>query len=286
VDRVDARTVEARFQPRAAGLKPHAYRWRVVSRWSGTECQPPPPKRRSARARSTAVADPCLDQAPDSRQARFRLLPVQVVGCDDNGPSPVFHGPRSRKRVALTFDDGPSSYTSQILSELRHAHVHGTFFQLGDQVPGRQGVMRDILRAGDEIGNHSLHHELMPSLSSMTETNQRIREATGFTPCLFRPPYGGYDSGTVADASSLGMTTVIWDVDPTDWSTPGSSAIYQRVVGAVEPGSIVLMHDGGGNRSQTVAAVPDIIRTLRARGYRMVTVSRLLGQRLVWRPVG
>jgi peptidoglycan/xylan/chitin deacetylase (PgdA/CDA1 family) len=78
------------------------------------------------------------------------------------------------------------------------------------------------------------------------------------------------------------MSTVIWDVDPRDWSTPGTSAIYSRVVGATRPGSIILMHDGGGNRSQTVAALPHIISTLRGRGYKMVTVSKLLGQRTVW----
>jgi peptidoglycan/xylan/chitin deacetylase (PgdA/CDA1 family) len=78
------------------------------------------------------------------------------------------------------------------------------------------------------------------------------------------------------------MTTVVWDVDPQDWSTPGSAAIYSRVVSATRPGSIVVMHDGGGNRSQTVAALPNIIHTLRGRGYRFVTVSKLLHQRTIW----
>jgi peptidoglycan/xylan/chitin deacetylase (PgdA/CDA1 family) len=78
------------------------------------------------------------------------------------------------------------------------------------------------------------------------------------------------------------MTTVIWNVDPRDWSTPGSRAIYSRVVSAARPGAIVVMHDGGGNRSQTVAALPRIIRTLRGRGYHLVTVSKLLHQRTIW----
>ena len=78
------------------------------------------------------------------------------------------------------------------------------------------------------------------------------------------------------------MSTVVWDVDPRDWSTPGAGAIYSRVVSATRPGSIVLMHDGGGNRSETVAALPNIIHTLRGRGYSFVTVSKLLHQRTIW----
>jgi peptidoglycan/xylan/chitin deacetylase (PgdA/CDA1 family) len=119
----------------------------------------------------------------------------------------------------------------------------------------------------------------------MAITSNRIKEATGFRPCLFRPPYGAYDSRVVSDARSLGMTTVNWDVDPTDWTTPGSEAIYQRVVSHVQPGSIVLMHDGGGNRSQTVAALPRIIQNLKGRGYHFSTVSQMLGQRTIWEPV-
>jgi peptidoglycan/xylan/chitin deacetylase (PgdA/CDA1 family) len=78
------------------------------------------------------------------------------------------------------------------------------------------------------------------------------------------------------------MTTIIWDVDPSDWATPGADAIYSRVVSHTRPGSIVVMHDGGGNRSETVAALPRIISTLRDRGYRFVTVSKLLHQRMIW----
>jgi peptidoglycan/xylan/chitin deacetylase (PgdA/CDA1 family) len=119
----------------------------------------------------------------------------------------------------------------------------------------------------------------------MAATSNRINAVTGFRPCLFRPPGGAYDSRVVSDARSLGMTTVNWDVDPIDWSTPGSDAIYQRVVSHVQPGSIVLMHDGGGNRSQTVAALPRIIQNLKGRGYHFSTVSQMLGQRTIWEPV-
>ena len=82
------------------------------------------------------------------------------------------------------------------------------------------------------------------------------------------------------------MRTVTWDVDPTDWATPGTGAIYSRVVSAARPGSIILMHDGGGNRSETLAALPRIIDNLRRRGYRFKTVSALLGNRLIYHPYG
>jgi peptidoglycan-N-acetylglucosamine deacetylase len=272
VKRPSQRSIIARFRPSDAHLAPHRYRWRFVSRWSGQQCPVP----------GAEGKDPCLDVAPNGHLARFRLREVQPVGCTHRGRSPVFHGSGHRRRVALTFDDGPSDYTPKILSILEHKHAKGTFFELGDQIPGRASTSRAILAAGDELANHSLHHETKPGRSSMAITDDRIRSATGFEPCLFRPPGGAYDARVVDDAASLGMKTVIWDVDPRDWSRPGAGAIYSRVVGAARPGSIVVMHDGGGDRSQTVAALPHIINALRRRGYRMVTVTKLLHDHLIW----
>ncbi len=262
----------ATFRPEKAGLKPGRYRWQSVTQWSQTDCQP-------------EASLSCQDQAPNGREAMHRLLPVQPVRCRDTSPSPVSNGPRGKKAVALTFDDGPSPYTPKIFSILRHQNVSGTFFQVGNQIVGREQLARDLLAGGQELGNHSLRHEYKPGHSSMATTSRRIKEATGFRPCVFRPPYGAFDSRVVSDARSLGMTTVNWDVDPTDWATPGSDAIYQRVVSSVRPGSIVLMHDGGGNRSQTVAALPRIIQNLKGRGYQFLTVSQMLGQRTIWEPV-
>ena len=272
VRRPNGRSVVATFRPGAAHLHPGHYRWRAVSQWTGDKC---PPTGRGAGSKR----DPCFDRVPNGHDALFVLHHVQPVGCKDSGPTPVFSGSRGSKRVALTFDDGPSSYTPQVLSILKQQHVKGTFFEIGEQV---SSASRAVVKAGEEIADHSYRHETDPSRSSMAATNSAIRTATGFEPCLFRPPGGAYNSRVVSDARSLGMTTVLWDVDPRDWSTPGSAAIYSRVVSATRPGSIILMHDGGGDRSQTVAALPHIIRTLRGRGYRMVTVSKLLGQRTIW----
>ena len=274
VKRPSGRSVVATLRPGATHLRPGHYRWRVVSQWTGNKC----PGAQGGAAGS-AKRDPCFDRVPNGHDASFHLQHVQPVGCKDTGPTPRFSGPSGGKRIALTFDDGPSPYTPQVLSVLHHKHAKATFFEIGEQVSSES---RAVVKAGQEIADHSYHHETDPSRSSMAATNSRIRSVTGFEPCLFRPPGGAYNSRVVHDAHALGMTTVIWNVDPRDWSTPGSDAIYSRVVSGARPGAIVVMHDGGGNRSETVAALPRIIRTLRGRGYHFVTVSKLLGQRTIW----
>jgi len=274
VTRPDNQSVVASIRPGAAHLHPGSYRWRVVSQWTGNKC----PDTAGARG-PVGKREPCFDRAPNGHDAQFDLKKVQPVGCKDSGPSPVFSASGKGKRVALTFDDGPSTYTPQVVSILKKHHVKGTFFEIGEQV---SSTSRVVTNAGEEIADHSYHHETDPSRASMAATNSAIRRVTGFEPCLFRPPGGAYNSRVVGDARALGMTTVIWDVDPRDWSTPGTSAIYSRVVSATRPGSIVLMHDGGGNRSETVAALPHIIKNLRSRGFHFVTVSKLLGQRMIW----
>ncbi len=267
IERPSTRAVVARFRPGRADLGPGTYRWRMLSQSD------------QARCRQRSGTNRCLDRLPSRHDASFRLRRVQPVGCRDSGGTPRYGGPTDKKRIALTFDDGPSPYTPKIVSILKHHHAKGTFFEIGAQVSSES---RAVLRAGEELANHSYHHENYPSRSSMAATNRRLSSVSGFTPCLFRPPGGAYNSRVVSDAKSLGMTTVLWNVDPRDWSRPGSDAIYSRVVSAARPGAIVVMHDGGGDRSQTVAALPRIIKTLRARGYRMVTVSELLHQRTIW----
>jgi peptidoglycan/xylan/chitin deacetylase (PgdA/CDA1 family) len=151
---------------------------------------------------------------------------------------------------------------------------------------GRESTMRRILREGDEIGNHTTHHTEYPGYGDIAPTTSLIESIAHFRPCLFRPPGGAADSSTIAAAGTDGLRTITWDVDPADWSNPGSAAVYSRVVGAVQPGSIVLMHDGGGPRGGTLAALPSIVDALRARGYRFETVTELLGDRMLYRPYG
>jgi peptidoglycan-N-acetylglucosamine deacetylase len=259
------------LSPPDAGLAPQRYRWNVVADLGGCGAK---------------AAGACPQSLPTQGARVFRLRPVRAVGCTGGTGGLATNGPRDRKVVALTFDDGPSEYTPGFLSVLREKHVHGTFFEIGQEMAGRESTMRQILSEGDEIGNHTMHHTEYPGYADIAPTTSLIESITHFRPCLFRPPGGAVDSSVLAAAGEDGLRTITWDVDPADWSNPGSAAVYSRIVGAAQPGSIILMHDGGGDRGGTLAALPSIIDTLRARGYRFDTVTELLGQRIIYRPYG
>jgi peptidoglycan-N-acetylglucosamine deacetylase len=225
------------------------------------------------------AAMPTLGSASSRQGGATQDLPT---GCGHHGASFHTHGPRGRKRIAIGFDDGPSDYTTGVLRVLRRFDSHATFFEIGQETAGRANVMKKILRQGNEIGNHSLHHEADPSTGSLAETNRLIRNATGFEPCDFRPPDGAVNSGLVQRAHALHMVTVNWDVDPRDWATPGSGAIASNVIHNAHNGSIVVMHDGGGPRSQTIAALPAILSHFKHEGYEFVTVNELLGNDFIY----
>jgi len=255
------------FVPGRAHVVPGSYGWRLL--FSTGTCK--------------SLPGDCRSSYPGKGLARYRVRPVDVVGCTGGNGQVVRSGSRSRKRVALTFDDGPSVYTPQVMDVLRRKKVKATFFMLGDMVSRDPSAARRVLAAGHEIANHSSSHGLLPGYSDISRASRTIRRATGFRPCLFRPPYGALNSSVVASVKDLGMKSVLWDVDTSDWSTPGTGTIRSRISGA-GPGSIVLMHDGGGPRSQTVAALAGAIHNLRSRGYRFVTVTKLLGNRFIYRP--
>lgn len=268
VKRPGAGKLVVAFEPEDAGLSPGRYEWQALQS-NGCEV-----RRRCARS------------LPARGTAAYRLRPVRAVGCTGGSAGLVTNGPRDRNVVALTFDDGPSDYTDDFLRVLREKEVEATFFEVGQVMPGREETMRQILAQGSEIGDHTMDHVEFPDYAQIAGAATRIEDYTHFKPCLFRPPGGGADGGVVAIAGSLGMRTVTWDVDPRDWSGPGTEAIYANVVGHAQPGSIVLMHDGGGPRGETLAALPRIIDTLRGRGYRFATVTELLGGRILYRPYG
>jgi peptidoglycan/xylan/chitin deacetylase (PgdA/CDA1 family) len=208
---------------------------------------------------------------------------LEPVGCTSTPGSQVREGPHSRREVALTFDDGPSSVqTPEILATLESLDAQATFFEEGRHVGGHEALMREILAAGDEIGNHSYHHPKYPGESEIASTDRRIHAATGFEPCLFRPPYGLVD-GTVATAASRNkLELVLWNIDAGDDHHDGATAVQAHAVHRARPGSIILMHDGG-HHPQTPRALPGIIDGLRARGFSLVTVSALLGGRMLYR---
>ena len=248
------------------GLRPERIDWSATSTWKG----------RAACSRL------CHDSVPNRGRAGWRIDSYTLDGCTASGPSQRFGGPAAGRRIALTFDDGPSVYTPQVLAILNRYGVHATFFEIGRQVGPLAATSRAVIRSGDVIGDHTWSHPDLNAANASAQLRSAravIHRVTGFRPCLMRPPYGIAPPDVVGIARSLGMLTVQWDVDPADWSRPGAATIAQRVLSAARPGSIVVMHDGGGDRSETVAALGTIVPELLARGYHLVTVPQLLGLR-------
>lgn len=181
--------------------------------------------------------------------------------------------------IALTFDDGPSAYTAGILNVLQQNGVHATFFCIGQQVQTRSGIVREVSQAGNVIGNHTWNHADLTLLTQnqvtwqLSSASTTILQATGISPTLFRPPYGALNATVRGTAAQLGLSPVLWNIDTRDWTRPGVNAIVSSVLDHAVNGSIVLMHDGGGDRSETVQALPQIISGLQQRGFAFVTAT-------------
>jgi peptidoglycan/xylan/chitin deacetylase (PgdA/CDA1 family) len=194
----------------------------------------------------------------------------------------VSYGGRGRRQVALTFDDGPGPYTHRLVRVLRRMHVQATFFQVGQMIPPFRAAAREVERSFP-VGDHTLSHPVMSRLPRRVQRFEvlsqvaRLRAVEGARfPVLFRPPYARFDRDTMRVLRAERMLMVLWDVDSEDWTRPGVRAIVRNVVSRVRRGSIVLMHDAGGDRSQTVAALPAIVHALRRRGFSFVTVPRMM----------
>jgi cellulose synthase/poly-beta-1,6-N-acetylglucosamine synthase-like glycosyltransferase/peptidoglycan/xylan/chitin deacetylase (PgdA/CDA1 family)/spore germination protein YaaH len=202
------------------------------------------------------------------------------------------------KMLALTFDDGPDAkWTPKILDVLQNEGVNATFFVIGENALSHPNLLNRIISEGNEIGNHSYTH---PNLARDNEqgtqielnTTQRLVEAyTKHSMRLFRAPYFGDAEPTTPDelipalnAQKLGYVNVGLHVDPNDWKTPGVDNIIKTTITEVEgatpdrTGQIILLHDSGGDREQTLKALPIIIKTLKAKGYQFVTMSEFLGK--------
>lgn len=191
-------------------------------------------------------------------------------------------GGRRTREIALTFDDGPGQDTEDLLDVLEQERVPATFFMLGKNIPEFPNAVKRLIDAGVPLDDHSMDHPAMASLSADDQRAQiagaaQVIEDTGAPyPRLFRPPYGSYNQTTHEVLGRLRMLSVLWSVDSQDYTKPGVDQIVSNVVSAIHPGAIILMHDGGGDRTQTIAAVKQIIPQLRRQGYRFVTVPRLL----------
>jgi peptidoglycan/xylan/chitin deacetylase (PgdA/CDA1 family) len=183
--------------------------------------------------------------------------------------------------IAMTFDDGPSAEnTPRLLEMLKQRNIKATFFLIGQNAASNPDIVRRILADGHEIGNHSWTHPQLSKLSDdrvtaeITKTQDAIKDASGFSPTLLRPPYGAITPRQREwIENQFGLNVILWSVDPFDWKRPGASVITQRILSQVRPGAIILSHD---IHKQTVDAMPATLDGLLAKGYKFATVSQLI----------
>src|ERR1700733_11961881 len=182
------------------------------------------------------------------------------------------------KAIALTIDDGPNPiYTPQVLRLLAKYKVTATFSMIGIEVRNYPAMAREVADAGHVIANHTWAHLNLPALSATQVVDQmnwatdEIHRATGRVPDLFRAPFGAWSPVVLRHCAQTGMTPLDWSVDPRDWSLPGVTSIVDNIMDNTRTGSIILEHDGGGNRSETVAALKIVILRLLAAGYHFRT---------------
>jgi peptidoglycan/xylan/chitin deacetylase (PgdA/CDA1 family) len=220
-----------------------------------------------------AVSRPPTDPEQDEMKAVRSVLAYTPF---------VREGSGTAKEVALTFDDGPGPFTPQVLSVLEHNHVRATFFVIGRMLRYFGASTVREIEDGDVIGDHTENHPMLAHLSAhdqfeeLSEQIARVEVLGGRRPVLFRPPYGSFNATTMRELQRLHLLMVLWSVDTDDYEQPGVQTIVQRAMEGAHPGAIILMHDAGGERQQTIEALPQIIKQLRARGYKLVTVPRLL----------
>jgi peptidoglycan/xylan/chitin deacetylase (PgdA/CDA1 family) len=186
------------------------------------------------------------------------------------------------REVALTFDDGPGPFTPEIVTILNREDVPGTFFEVGLEERFFHAGTSQVVASGFPIGDHTFSHKPMSALRPAAQRAQlldqiRATKAYGVPfPRLFRPPDGLWNSTTLSLLHQYRMLMVLWSVDTNDYRRPGAPAIVSAAVHGAQPGAIILLHDAGGDRSETVLALPKIIAALRERGYRFATVPQLL----------
>ena len=192
----------------------------------------------------------------------------------------VRHGPRDRRVIALTFDDGPDPVrTPALLDALAELEAPATFFLVGDVVDANADVVRRIAREGHELGNHTYCHRYLPLARSrsvereLRATDRAVERATGVVPKLARPPWGGRSPWTVRAFRRLAKRVVLWDVNSNDWKGAPAQAVADRVLERARPGSIILMHEARDGGEVTIEAVRLLVPALRARGFELVTVS-------------
>jgi peptidoglycan/xylan/chitin deacetylase (PgdA/CDA1 family) len=226
-------------------------------------------------------------QRPQKPSA-YRLQPLTGYGPPHTAPQrtpvrrePLLKIPGRGRTMFLTFDDGPDPhYTPHILDTLREHDVRATFFVCGEQADWNRDLLARMADEGHVVGNHTWSHPLLTQLSrsrirsEMERTSDVIEEAYGERPRWFRAPYGAWNRAAFQLGAEMGMEPLAWTVDTEDWTTPGTSAIVRAVESGAGPGVVVLSHDAGGDRSQSVSALRRYLPQLLESGYRLAVPSR------------
>ena len=198
-------------------------------------------------------------------------------------PAPAEQAPApttGNKVIALTFDDGPGPYTAHLLDVLDQYGAKATFFLIGSKVSSQANIVRSIHARGHQLGNHSWSHPELPKLpvdqiaDEIDRTNDAIKQATGVTPAILRPPYGAVNGVVLEQLRLRGMSSILWSVDTRDWADRNSDIVCSRAVAGARPGAVILMHD---IHQTSVGAVPCILSALKQQGYSFVTVQGLIG---------
>ena len=234
---------------------------------------PSPAGANAHRPQATAPSEPAVDTREREQKAVASVLAYTPF---------IRSGAGRQREIALTFDDGPGPYTPQVLDVLEREHVPATFFVIGIELRYFSASTVREIRDGFVIGDHTETHPMLAQLSAHDQREELFEQAAriellgGPRPTLFRPPYGSFNQTTFALLHQMHMLMVLWSVDTDDYQEPGVEVIVHRALEGAAPGAIILMHDAGGDRTQTIAALPTIIGALRKRGYRLVTVPQLL----------
>ncbi|GAA3784857.1 polysaccharide deacetylase family protein [Streptomyces phyllanthi] len=223
------------------------------------------------------------------KPSSYRLQPLTGYGptrARARGRTLVRHEPLLRvsgigRAMVLTFDDGPDPrYTPKVLRTLREYDVRAMFFVCGEMVAANKGLLREMADEGHVVGNHTWSHPLLTGMSpsairsELERTCEVIEEVYGEAPLWFRAPYGAWNRSVFQIGSDLGMEPLAWSLDTLDWQSPGARTITHRVARGAGPGVVVLAHDAGGDRSQSVGALRAYLPALLDSGYRLTVPRR------------
>lgn len=279
--------------PSPAGAQPSGTAATTVAPGPGSDAAPPvspaAPAPASATAAPTKPKQPTATGSPVSTAPTAPAVPAATPTAPAATPtSPAAPPPHTGagtvigstasggRTVALTFDDGPGPATGQILDLLAQYHVKATFCQIGQNAAANPAMVKRVLAAGHRLCDHSVDH---PQPFAKLPHDRAVHEITAARDMIvqaggpgtevgwFRAPGGGFNADNEQITASLGMSSLGWSVDPRDWARPGTPAIVAAVQKQLKPGGVILMHDGGGDRSQTVAALRQLLPWLVAQGY-------------------